>query len=99
MKTPRSDSDLRWEDLVRRARADIAPPLDVPALQRALSRAAPPQREGWVGEFFTVFAPARAMASCLAGAGIFGLLAAWRVWELSQALPWAQFLAVTGGAP
>lgn len=98
MKTP--DPDARWETLLRQARADAGPPADLPALLRAVRSARLPARAGWIADFSALFATRRAIPACLAAAGAFALFSSWQIWDLWQALPWAQLLAVTtGGAP
>lgn len=97
MKSPRTPSDLRWEKLLARARNDTSPPADLPALLHAIRHASVAPREGWAAEFFAVFAAGHIVSACLAGAGVFASITAWQVWTWWQMLPWAEFLAVTGG--
>lgn len=100
MNTPESDSDQRWDDLVRRARADVSPPGNVAAALRAVRDAAGQPRPGWFGDFSALFATARAIPACFALAAVVTLSAAWQAWSLWEAIPWAQMVAsTTGGAP
>lgn len=99
MKIPRSNSDSRWEQLIRRAQADVAPLADVPALLRALDQAQQSPVESWREEFAGLFSTGRAIPACLAGAVAAAVLTTWQVWTLWQALPWAQLLTIAvGGA-
>jgi len=99
MKTPPSNSDSRWDDLVRQARADVGPPVDLAALLRAVRQAPLEERRGWFTDFSALFSSARVISGCLAGAGAFALVATWQVWDSWQVLPWIQLLDVaTGGA-
>lgn len=100
MKTPRPDPDVRWETLLRQARADAGPPTDLTALLRVVRSAELPDRPGWMSDFTALFAPRGALPACLGGACAFALFASWQIWSFWQALPWAQLLAITtGGAP
>lgn len=98
MKTPRFDSDDAWRKLLERARADATPPVNVPALLRAVREARPTPRVGWAAELATMFAAHRVVPACLAAASAMALLTAWQVWEWWHALPWAQLITdATGG--
>ena len=93
------DPEFRWEKLIAQARADVGPPVDLPALLRAVRETSPPDHNGWAAEFATL-ATGRAISGCLAGTCAFAALASWQAWETWQALPWAQWLATTtGGVP
>jgi hypothetical protein len=97
MKKPSSDSDPHWESLLLQARTDIAPPVDMPALLRAVRTAPLAQREDWASEFSALFSSGRFIPACLTGAAAFALIATWQVWDSWQALPWVQLLDVTTG--
>ncbi len=101
MKTPRSDSDLRWEKLLQQARAEVGPPADLDALLRVV-RAAPspaPVEEGagWAAEFFALVGAARIVPLCLGGTAVVASFATWQVREWWEALPWAQLILDTTG--
>jgi hypothetical protein len=94
------DSEIRWKKLVARAKADVGPPADLPALLRAVREASPVAQAGWAGEFSALFASGRFLSGCLAGTFACALFASWQVWESWQALPWGQWLVTTtGGVP
>ena len=99
MKTPRSDSgpDSRWQEMLRQARADATPPVNVPALLRAVRATAPVPRGGWTTEFSALFAPTRAVVACLACAAICAAITSWEILDLAQSLAWAQWFGLTGG--
>jgi len=100
MKTPRPDSDSRWEKLLRQAQADAGPPADLTALLRAVRQAPPAAQAGWATEFTALFSSARIVSGCLAGATACALFTTWQVWDSWQALPWAQLLiTAAGGEP
>jgi hypothetical protein len=99
MKTPPSNRENRWENLVRQARADVGPPTDVAALLRVVlgvPRVSVP-RESWIGDFSSLFPSARVIPACLAGATAFALVATWQAWDSWQAFPWVQLLDITSG--
>jgi hypothetical protein len=99
MKTPPSDSDPHWEKLLRQARMDIAPPVDMPALLHAVRTASLAHPEDWASEFSALFSSGRFIPGCLAGAAAFALIATWQAWDSWQTMPWVQLLDVTiGGA-
>jgi hypothetical protein len=94
------DPDLRWKNLVARAQADVGPSADLPALLRAVREASLAPRAGWATEFSALFATGRILSGCLAGTCALATFASWQAWETWQALPWAQWLAITtGGVP
>jgi hypothetical protein len=97
MKTPPSDSDQRWETLLKQARSDVGPPTDVPALLRVLHQPAVVARENWTTELAALFPTGRIFSGCLAGAAAFALIATWQVWDSWQDLPWVQLIDVTTG--
>ncbi len=100
MKTPPSNFDSRWENLVRQAQADAGPAPDLPALLRAVRQAPVVSREGWAAEFTALFASARVVPACLAASCALACFASWQAWDSWQALPWAQLLTTaTGGSP
>ena len=101
MNTPPDPSDSRWENLLRQARTDIPPPVDVSALLRVVRQAdaALPAHEGWTAEISNLFPSARMIPTCLAAAAAFAAVATWHAWDSWQALPWMQLIDVsTGGA-
>ena len=99
MKTPGSKSNEAWDALVRQARADTAPSVDVPAVLRAVRAADVPSDAGWLSEFTGLFTIGRVVPACLLGAIALAGATSWEAWNIWQALPWAQLLAVsTGGA-
>ena len=101
MNTPHPDSrpdpDSRWEKLVARARDDAPPPVDLAALRQAVRAATFAPHAGWAEEFLGLFSARPVFSACLAGAAAFALVATWQVWDLWQALPWAEWLMETGG--
>lgn len=102
MKTPRPESDLRWEKLLQQARADVGPPADLNALLRVVRAAPSPasveERAGWAAEFFALVNAARLVPLCLGGTAAIASVVTWQVWEWWEALPWAQLLMdATGG--
>jgi hypothetical protein len=100
MKKPRSDSDPRWEELLRQACADAGPPASLPALLRVVREAPLTSRAEWAAEFAAFFVSGRAVSACLVGAGVFASLTTWEVWDCWRTLAWAQLIvATTGGAP
>jgi membrane-associated protease RseP (regulator of RpoE activity) len=101
MKRTPSPSDSHWENLVRRARHDVGPSVDLAALKRVVREAATaePLSDGWFGEFFELSISARVLSGCVTIAGLCGAAASWEAWTAWQTLPWAQFLgSTTGGA-
>jgi hypothetical protein len=101
MNTPTDDSDPHWENLLRQARADVAPPVDVDALQRAVSQTAigPLENESWAMEISALFPSTRMIPGCLAATAALLAVATWHAWDSWQTLPWMQLLdASTGGA-
>ena len=101
MNTPPDPFDSRWENLLRQARADVAPPVDGSALLRAvrLAELASPANEGWSAEISDLFPSARMIPTCFAAAAGFAAVATWHAWDSWQALPWMQLIdASTGGA-
>lgn len=102
MNTPPDSSDSRLENLLRQARADAAPPVDVAALLRVVQQAeAMPHvvSEGWTAEISALFPSTRMIPACLAAAAAFAAVATWHAWDSWQALPWMQLIdASTGGA-
>lgn len=100
MNTPRSNSEDRWNGLVRRARRDAAPPVDTAALLAAVRRAAAEPRPGWLGDFTALFAARRPLAACLASAAALAVLAGWQASVFWHDMAWAQMVnAAIGGAP
>lgn len=99
MKNPRSNSDQRWERLLRDARGDVGPAANVPALLHVVREAASRTPQGWTAEFFAFFGSWRVVSGCLAGTSAVALVATWQIWDTWQAVPWAQLLASSiGGA-
>jgi hypothetical protein len=101
MNTPTDDSDSHWENLLRKARADLAPPVDVSALQGVVRRATigPVENESWAAEISALFPSARMIPGCFAAATALAAVATWHAWDSWQTLPWLQLLdASTGGA-
>jgi hypothetical protein len=101
MNPPLEPSDPRWENLLRQARADVAPPVDVSALLRVVRQAelAPLASQGWAAEISALFPSTRMIPGCLAAAAAFAAVATWHAWDSWQALPWMQLIdASTGGA-
>ncbi|MBI5382613.1 MAG: hypothetical protein HZA31_11990 [Opitutae bacterium] len=98
MKTP-PDPESAWTRLLAQARADTPPPLDQAALLRAVRSEPLPTSATWSDDFLGLFAPQRVLPACLAGTGALALFASWEIWSVWQALPWAQLLVTTGGAP
>ena len=99
MKTPPSNSDPQWENLLNRAKADVAPPVDLTALLRVVRQAPAASRENWADEFCALFGTSRFIPGCLAAAAGFGLVASWQAWESLQDVPWVQLIDTTiGGA-
>lgn len=100
MKKPPSDSELRWEKLLRLARADAGPPTRVSLLLWAVQETPLAPRDEWIAEFAVFFGSARVVSACIAGAGVFASLTTWEVWDCCQTLAWAQFIVATaGGTP
>jgi hypothetical protein len=98
MNMSSENPDSRWEKLLRLARFDAGPPADLAALLRVVRQAPVAERAGWFTDFVALFSSDRALAGCVAGAGAFALVAAWQIWDVWQAVPWAQLLdAATGG--
>ena len=98
MKTPPPNPDSRWDGLVRQARSDAAPPVDVAALLRAVRQAGPAPDTGWLADLAALFSARRAWATCLAGSAACALVVAWEIWDSARALPWAQLIdSATGG--
>ncbi len=98
MKNPRSNSDSHWEKLIREARADVGPPANSAALLRVIRQAPLVSRESWFDEFSALFSTGKVMTVCLAGSSMIAMVTAWQVWDVWEALPWAQLLAnATGG--
>jgi hypothetical protein len=95
MKNPRSLSP--WDDLVHRARGDATPPIDVPALLRAVRQTPLPVESDWTTEFAATFASRRAWSIGLAAACVLVCVGGWQANELSQALLWADWLAMSVG--
>lgn len=95
MKTPRPP--FPWDDLVRSARGDSTPPIDVPALLRAVRQTPLPVESDWTTEFAATFASRRAWSVGLATACVLLCIGGWQAAELSQALPWAEWLAMSAG--
>lgn len=98
-----TSSDSNWENLVRRARADVGPPADLTALRRVVREAAvtaaAPMTGGWLAEFFALSISTRVLSACVTIAALCGAAATWEAWTVWQTLPWAQFLGgTTGGA-
>lgn len=99
MKTPPDNSKPQWENLLQKARADLAPPVDLPALLRAVRQAPVARRESWGEEFSALFSSGRIIPACFAGAAALALIATWQAWDAWQALPWVQLLdGSLGGA-
>jgi len=101
MNTPPDPSDLHWETLLRQARTDVAPPIDVSALLRVVQqeRMVPPVAGDWAAEISALFPSSRMIPGCLAAAAAFAAVATWNAWDSWQTLPWVQLLDVsTGGA-
>ena len=99
MKTPPSNSDPQWENLLNRAKADLAPPVDLAALLHAVRQAPAASRANWAEEFRALFATSRFIPGCFAAAAAFALVASWQAWESLQDVPWVQLIDSTiGGA-
>lgn len=95
MNTPTDDSDPRWENLLRQARADVGPPVDVSALQRVVREAtiiSPTSTGDWTAEISALFPSARMIPGCLAAALALAAIATWHAWDSWQTLPWMQLL-------
>ncbi|ACB75588.1 hypothetical protein [Opitutus terrae] len=100
MKDPESKPEPAWAARVARARNDVAPPVDVEALLRAVRTATVAPRPGWLVELASLFAGSRAVPACLAATLLLGGVASWEAWSLWQALPWAEMIVeTTGGVP
>lgn len=101
MNTPQPDPDQRWDALLQRARGDTTPPTNTDRVLRSVRQAGvEPASTGWFAEFATLFSVQRAIPACLAMALVISATAAWQVWDLWQALPWAELIgSTTGGAP
>lgn len=100
MSTPRSPHESRWRDLTARARRDAAPPVDTPALLRALRPAMLEPRRGWLTDLALAFPGRRAVSLCLSGTVALAVMTGWTTWNLWEALPWAQMIAASsGGSP
>ncbi len=100
MNDPHSNSDQRWEKLLRDAQNDAAPSVNVPALLRAVRQEPLPVSTGWSVEFCALFTIGRVVPTCLAGAVACTLLTVWQLTDLWQTLPWAQMLVTSsGGTP
>lgn len=98
MKKSGPDSESHWENLLRKARADIGPEVNTAALLRSMREASVTKRESWLEEISDLFASTRVVLTCLAGAAAIALVTVWQVWETWQVLPWAEWLAnATGG--
>lgn len=100
MNTPSDPSNSHWENLLRQARSDVAPPIDVAKLLRVVRQAepAPCVSAGWADEISALFPSARMVPGCLAAAAAFGAVATWHAWDSWQTLPWVQLIdASTGG--
>ncbi len=99
MKRP--SSDQAWIALTHRARADLPPPLDLPALLHRLETtpvepAAPSFLEG----FAACFATRRALVACAAFTTVCACLATWQSRETWHELsPWIELLYLTIGGP
>jgi hypothetical protein len=99
MKIPHSDPDPRCENLLRQARSEVSPPLDIPALLRVVRHAPLGSQESWAVQLSEFFSSWHVIPGCLAGAMAFALLATWQAWDSWQTLPWVQLLdAAAGGA-
>lgn len=95
MKSPRPP--FPWDDLVRRARDDATPPIDVPALLHAVRQVPLPVESDWMTEFADTFASRRVWSTGLAAACVLICVGGWQAVELSQSLPWAEWLAMSAG--
>lgn len=104
MKTPDPDHNPRWNDLVRRARADAHPSIDLPSLLRSVRVAQIDGRTAaagvtgptdWVSLLLATFSPVRATMLLVGVAGALSVVAGWQAWETWQALAWVEF---AGGA-
>lgn len=101
MNTSLDPSDPRWENLLRQARMDVAPAVDVAALQRVIrnAHAVPITSEGWTAEISALFPSTRMIPGCLAAAAALAAVATWNAWDSWQSLPWIQLIdPSTGGA-
>ena len=100
MKTPRSDDNERWEQLVQQARADTPPPVNLSALLCVVNAAAASSPLTWIDEFLSTFAFGRAVSVCVGGIGTLLLFTSWQVWDCWHSLAWAQLLVPPpGGVP
>jgi len=89
-----------WDDLVRRARADAPPGVDISALLRAVRQHPAPAGPDWLAAFAELFGSRRRLPALVAATAGLGLITAWQAAELWRALPWALVLASgPGGAP
>jgi hypothetical protein len=96
---PDSDSARAWAERLRRARADVPPPVDRAALLRSVRSAMLPAPEppGWTAELARLFSPAKIVPACLGAAAAIALFASVQAWDTWQALPWAQLLGTING--
>jgi hypothetical protein len=98
MKSPSSESE--WEELVRRARADAGPAVNVPALLAAVRSTEAEPRAGWLMDFAGFFNARRVLPTCLTAACALAIVATWQVSDFSKTLPWAEWVVSdAGGAP
>ena len=99
MKIPPAQPHPDWDQLLSCARADQPPPVDLPALLRAVRQEPYPPRADWAAEFLGLFSGMRTLAACAAGVGTLAVVTTWQAWSLLDSLPWAQLLdSATGGA-
>ncbi len=101
MNTPRSNPDSDWENLVRQARKDSAPSVNVTALLRTVRQAQADSPRGWIADFLTLFSPARVVPVCVIAASAVVLVTTWQAMDCWEALTWTQLFSTAqiGGTP
>jgi hypothetical protein len=98
MNTPQSNQP-DWEQRVAQARGDVAPPVNIPALLRAVREAEPVAPTTWLDELNALLASRVVAGVCAGGAACLAVVSTWQIWSLWQLLPWVALAGGAGGAP
>lgn len=98
MNTP-SPNRPDWQQRVAQARADVAPPINLPSLLRAVRETDLGPTTGWLVELTALLTSHRLGRTCLAGAACLAALGTWQIWSVWQLLPWVALAGGAGGAP